>query len=600
VATAFSVSPSDEAIAALRDALLVSLLAAREFGDGDRAVVRVTTNDGQVAVSVRDHGAGFTMGDGSAYEARLQSLVPALGAVGGRVELWSEATRGARVRLFVPGASSARESSGDQLLEPIPRVAVRRDPARDDDGVLTDGHVGRRGFGKLVDAVQRHVGALGLRDDAQVRPDRQALQPGSDQWHVALDVGAGPLSHTTRFALPTPDAMGSSAPLSTAERPISGFGSDERQRADAIILSAFLAWRASGLATSLAAVAGGRSRQRMPGLAYAQLVTAVVESVWIARRLRRQAVWSDQVAATADALTASALLLASRVNLSVEDRGTWIDWVPWSFAANAVTGQALGVDQVARGAPYAGLIAAINASASPRAGDRVSNSGAMATFFIGGRLFALEIRRGARLLIEAQRAAVAAGAELAAQQERLVQLRMVHDSVVQVLEAIGSGRYANLDVIRRLAGDEADRASAELEDDSSQRSQLIETRLRELVDSLGTSTLRVELDMTPLQTPLPSEVVSALCAACREALTNVQKHAGVMHADVVLRPRQTGSIVGVSLAVLDRGRGFDPAQHAPGFGIGQSMVRRLEEVRGRTSLESAPGRGTTVTFEWPR
>jgi signal transduction histidine kinase len=181
----------------------------------------------------------------------------------------------------------------------------------------------------------------------------------------------------------------------------------------------------------------------------------------------------------------------------------------------------------------------------------------------------------------------------------LVQLRILHDSALQVLEAIGSGRYTDVGVIRRLAETEANRLYAELTTGGHEDAQLA-PRLRQIIDEVETSAFAVALDVEPIATPLPPAVVSALCAACREALTNVIKHAGVSNATVVLRPHSAAGLGGVSLSVQDHGRGFDPASRNSGFGMTQSMRQRIEDVDGKWSLQSLPGKGTTVIFEWPR
>jgi signal transduction histidine kinase len=56
------------------------------------------------------------------------------------------------------------------------------------------------------------------------------------------------------------------------------------------------------------------------------------------------------------------------------------------------------------------------------------------------------------------------------------------------------------------------------------------------------------------------------------------------------------------LSVVDRGTGFDPrGVVVSGTGVGLVNMRdRLDAVGGTLSVESQPGRGTTVTAEVPR
>jgi signal transduction histidine kinase len=98
-----------------------------------------------------------------------------------------------------------------------------------------------------------------------------------------------------------------------------------------------------------------------------------------------------------------------------------------------------------------------------------------------------------------------------------------------------------------------------------------------------------------VQGPEPPPALSALVetqlfAIGREALANVQKHAGAGAAHVQVEARQDQ----VVLEVRDNGRGFDPAAGYPGhFGL-ESMRSRAAEVGGRITVTSAPGSGTVV------
>jgi signal transduction histidine kinase len=88
-----------------------------------------------------------------------------------------------------------------------------------------------------------------------------------------------------------------------------------------------------------------------------------------------------------------------------------------------------------------------------------------------------------------------------------------------------------------------------------------------------------------------SELVEAqLFAIGREALANVQKHAGPSAAHVRVEAQQGQVVVEVS----DNGRGFDPAAgHVGHFGL-DSMRSRAAEIGGRLAITSVPGSGTLV------
>ncbi|MES1169216.1 MAG: ATP-binding protein, partial [Leifsonia sp.] len=87
------------------------------------------------------------------------------------------------------------------------------------------------------------------------------------------------------------------------------------------------------------------------------------------------------------------------------------------------------------------------------------------------------------------------------------------------------------------------------------------------------------------------EVVLLRCA--QEGLANVRKHAGAHRVRVEL-----GAADGfASISVVDDGRGFDPEQAAPGFGLG-GLRDRLGLVGGDLAVDGAAG-ATTLTARLP-
>jgi signal transduction histidine kinase len=93
----------------------------------------------------------------------------------------------------------------------------------------------------------------------------------------------------------------------------------------------------------------------------------------------------------------------------------------------------------------------------------------------------------------------------------------------------------------------------------------------------------------------------ALYRAARELLFNVVKHARVSHAALRLGWTADGR---VRIVVSDEGVGFDPdvVKAANGlhetFGL-YSLGEQIELIGGRLELESAPGRGATLTIVGP-
>jgi signal transduction histidine kinase len=94
-----------------------------------------------------------------------------------------------------------------------------------------------------------------------------------------------------------------------------------------------------------------------------------------------------------------------------------------------------------------------------------------------------------------------------------------------------------------------------------------------------------------------SEVETCAYRVVQEALTNVARHAGV--AGVTVRVWANTDML--NLHIADRGRGFDPevALKAPNSSGLIGMQERVTLLRGRMTIESSPGSGTTITAELP-
>ncbi len=98
---------------------------------------------------------------------------------------------------------------------------------------------------------------------------------------------------------------------------------------------------------------------------------------------------------------------------------------------------------------------------------------------------------------------------------------------------------------------------------------------------------------------VPEEGLRATLFRClRELLLNVSRHAGTDAAVVSLRRDETQ----LSLAVADRGQGFEPspdgARQRLGFGL-FSIGECLSQAGGSFDIESAPGQGTRCVLAVP-
>jgi nitrate/nitrite-specific signal transduction histidine kinase len=127
---------------------------------------------------------------------------------------------------------------------------------------------------------------------------------------------------------------------------------------------------------------------------------------------------------------------------------------------------------------------------------------------------------------------------------------------------------------------------------------LVETSLPDLLSQLGQATssramVPVEVDVANT-CELPIEVKVTLYRIAQEALNNVVKHADANRVILSL----SCDVGTISLTVSDDGCGFDP-DHVPRERLGQrSMQERADAIGAHFSVESAPGRGTTVACTW--
>ncbi|GAA4267867.1 sensor histidine kinase [Frondihabitans peucedani] len=110
----------------------------------------------------------------------------------------------------------------------------------------------------------------------------------------------------------------------------------------------------------------------------------------------------------------------------------------------------------------------------------------------------------------------------------------------------------------------------------------------------------VQFDLAALSdVDLPPEVTEALISATVQALTNSINHAGPDAKRVVTATRLDDG--GLRIVVSDDGTGFDLAAVPEArLGVRVSILERVRQVGGLARIDSAPGRGTTVTLEWPQ
>lgn len=215
------------------------------------------------------------------------------------------------------------------------------------------------------------------------------------------------------------------------------------------------------------------------------------------------------------------------------------------------------------------------------------------------------------------RKAVAAQILRAQEEERKRIARELHDETSQSLTTM----VVNLDVIEKQLPDQADELAnrVRLTKEIAQRT-LDETRrlmfdLRpSVLDDLGLVPalrwfinqrvvprgLKVDFQATGVDSRLSDDLETALFRIVQEAMTNAVKHARANHLTVTMT-REEGQI---TVEIQDNGVGFHPvhvvSKNDKDRGLGLfGMRERAALVGGAVQIDSAPGRGTTVTVSVP-
>jgi signal transduction histidine kinase len=102
---------------------------------------------------------------------------------------------------------------------------------------------------------------------------------------------------------------------------------------------------------------------------------------------------------------------------------------------------------------------------------------------------------------------------------------------------------------------------------------------------------RLRVAELPRDIQISSSVRHNLILAVKEAVHNVIKHARASELSVFVALEGTS----LTIQVQDDGGGFDPARHTTGNGLA-NMERRLQQIGGTCSIQSQPGKGTTVSL----
>ena len=204
--------------------------------------------------------------------------------------------------------------------------------------------------------------------------------------------------------------------------------------------------------------------------------------------------------------------------------------------------------------------------------------------------------------------------ELSVLDERNRLARELHDAITQSLFSL----RLTIETAASLVASDPSGAGRELERAASLvdalfgelRSLIFELRPPSLEPDGLAASVRKHLDVVGRAHGLAVEVTATgdgrlaeetereLFRILQEAVTNAVRHAGASRLSVVLAMGAER----VTLIVTDDGKGFDPAARAirsRRLGL-TSMRERAQSLGGALTVDSAPGRGTTVRVDVPR
>ena len=178
---------------------------------------------------------------------------------------------------------------------------------------------------------------------------------------------------------------------------------------------------------------------------------------------------------------------------------------------------------------------------------------------------------------------------------------LLHDSVLSTLSALAVGprsldegeRARVLTEIEQLAGQGWFDAPAQ-QGEGSHSARL--ARLAASIRSAAEPELIVSVNGRAPLGDLASESFDELVRATVQCVENARRHSGARGVEIVLGAEGGG----VSVLVVDEGRGFDPDRlDEQRLGIRHSLMARLESVGGSATVWSSPGNGTSVLLRVP-
>ncbi|MBT2490086.1 GAF domain-containing sensor histidine kinase [Streptomyces sp. ISL-96] len=183
--------------------------------------------------------------------------------------------------------------------------------------------------------------------------------------------------------------------------------------------------------------------------------------------------------------------------------------------------------------------------------------------------------------------------------QKLFSLRLTAQAAAALVDRDPARAKGELQQVAALAAEAADELRAavvELRPAALDEDGLIATLRTQIQVMDRAHTARVTFHSLGVRA-LPAAQEEALLRVAQEALHNALRHSGAAHVDVVLEKSGQGA----RLKVRDDGSGFDPKTvRRAGRHLGLvSMRDRAGGAGGTLTVESAPGKGTTIEMEVP-
>lgn len=165
------------------------------------------------------------------------------------------------------------------------------------------------------------------------------------------------------------------------------------------------------------------------------------------------------------------------------------------------------------------------------------------------------------------------------------QLALLHDTAASTLLMVGQGTDLPSRRLAAQARRDLDLLKAGSWEAPPPRVELV-AALRDCATHITTP---VEFDGHD-ELWLPGATAHPVIAAVREAMNNVDRHAGASLVRV--------AVFDTSVHLSDDGAGFDPDVRRDGHGIDDSILARMRRAHGEARISSEPGSGTVIELCW--